>query len=199
MGTGSQRHQCAQLCVNTVGSYRCSCRRQYQLARDGVSCTGQRLIPPGVSRELANLHCFFVFIIIFLFIIILFFMFLPFFILSFVILLCGAKFWVKMILTRPRYRDDLAHIWPSPSDVNECNSTDERRHNCEHFCTNVVGSFLCSCIAGYRLTNDLFSCEGQLPSSSHDGAASTSRCIATRRQIADDSPIMFSWTASCFA
>ena len=33
-------HQCdsTQICINTVGSYNCSCESEYCLANDGVTC-----------------------------------------------------------------------------------------------------------------------------------------------------------------
>ena len=31
-------HQCTQICMNTVGSYNCSCESEYCLASDGVTC-----------------------------------------------------------------------------------------------------------------------------------------------------------------
>ena len=33
-------HSCAHLCVNTEGSYQCSCPEGYQLAPDGRNCSG---------------------------------------------------------------------------------------------------------------------------------------------------------------
>ena len=42
-------------------------------------------------------------------------------------------------------------------DVDEC-QTDE--HNCNQTCTNTLGSFECSCRAGYSLQDDGVMCEG---------------------------------------
>ena len=39
-------------------------------------------------------------------------------------------------------------------DTNECSTT----NNCEHICSNTIGSYECSCISGYSLEPDLFSC-----------------------------------------
>ncbi|KAK2105722.1 Multiple epidermal growth factor-like domains protein 6 [Saguinus oedipus] len=43
----------------------------------------------------------------------------------------------------------------SPADVDECASG---RGGCEHHCTNLAGSFQCSCEAGYRLHEDRRGC-----------------------------------------
>ena len=44
------------------------------------------------------------------------------------------------------------------TDENEC-----QRNNggCEMMCTNTVGSFQCSCNAGFALSADNFSCDGK--------------------------------------
>ena len=42
-------------------------------------------------------------------------------------------------------------------DVDECN---EGLENCDHNCTNVDGSFECSCRHGFRLAPDGHSCFG---------------------------------------
>ena len=41
-------------------------------------------------------------------------------------------------------------------DINECNGD----HECDHSCTNVDGSFICSCDPGYQLQSDRRTCEG---------------------------------------
>ncbi|XP_062414880.1 epidermal growth factor-like protein 7 [Pungitius pungitius] len=42
---GEQR-PCAQMCLNTAGSYRCACRDGFGLARDGRSCQSLHPLPP---------------------------------------------------------------------------------------------------------------------------------------------------------
>ena len=42
-------------------------------------------------------------------------------------------------------------------DVNECNGDHEQ---CDHLCTNVDGSYICSCDPGYELQSDNRTCEG---------------------------------------
>ena len=44
-------------------------------------------------------------------------------------------------------------------DIDECKSLNG---GCEHICTNNNGSFFCTCLAGYVLTNDSLSCAGML-------------------------------------
>ena len=41
------------------------------------------------------------------------------------------------------------------SDVNECNN----ELSCQHGCTNLAGSYKCSCPKGYRLNKDNRTCE----------------------------------------
>ena len=36
----NSNHGCEHICVNELGSYRCSCRNGYQLGVDGKSCLG---------------------------------------------------------------------------------------------------------------------------------------------------------------
>ncbi|XP_017074068.1 multiple epidermal growth factor-like domains protein 6 [Drosophila eugracilis] len=43
-------------------------------------------------------------------------------------------------------------------DINECISL-TNPHNCQQECINAIGSFNCSCIAGYHLMSDMKSCE----------------------------------------
>ena len=43
-------------------------------------------------------------------------------------------------------------------DVNECNGD----HECDQNCTNVDGSYICSCDPGFELQSDNVTCEGFL-------------------------------------
>ena len=40
--------------------------------------------------------------------------------------------------------------------IDECNGD----HECDHHCTNVNGTFICSCDFGYELKSDNRTCEG---------------------------------------
>lgn len=48
-----------------------------------------------------------------------------------------------------------------PADINECQRYPGRL--CGHKCENTPGSYLCSCSAGFRLSVDGRSCEGEGP------------------------------------
>ena len=43
-------------------------------------------------------------------------------------------------------------------DINECT---ENRDGCDQLCLNTVGSYLCNCTSGYRLTSDERTCHGK--------------------------------------
>lgn len=49
----------------------------------------------------------------------------------------------------------LQSIIMSLADIDECLSSP-----CEHICTNLVGSFQCSCNTGYQLDFNQRSCRG---------------------------------------
>ena len=46
-------------------------------------------------------------------------------------------------------------------DINEC---EENTHDCEMTCTNSAGSFVCECMDGYRLDDNMRNCSGMLMS-----------------------------------
>ena len=41
-------------------------------------------------------------------------------------------------------------------DVDECSQSN---HSCQHRCVNAIGSYVCSCDAGYSLTGDGRTCD----------------------------------------
>ena len=43
-------------------------------------------------------------------------------------------------------------------DINECNTNNG---GCEHFCTNTIGSYDCTCRVGYDLATDFHGCDGK--------------------------------------
>ena len=44
-------------------------------------------------------------------------------------------------------------------DSNECNTMNG---GCEHSCSNTIGSFVCSCFAGYELDTNDRNCSSKL-------------------------------------
>ena len=72
---------------------------------------------------------------------------------------------VMEVLALNMYSSKLSNIHCSYKiillDINECD--DEDSHNCEHNCTNTVGSFECSCNSGYRLDGNRGNCSGRYP------------------------------------
>ncbi len=52
---------------------------------------------------------------------------------------------------------DLSSDRVSCDEENECLT---RNGGCQHFCTNIPGSYECSCIKGYKLADNGFACEG---------------------------------------
>ena len=44
------------------------------------------------------------------------------------------------------------------TDIHECN---EMTHRCQHNCMNNAGSYTCSCMTGYTLSSDTYSCIGK--------------------------------------
>ena len=45
------------------------------------------------------------------------------------------------------------------SDINECSSNNG---GCSDICTNMIGSFSCSCHEGFVLDNDGLTCQGKV-------------------------------------
>ena len=46
---------CTQTCVNTIGSYLCTCRPGYRLANDTRGCNGQPKLSPALSIAISSL------------------------------------------------------------------------------------------------------------------------------------------------
>ena len=49
-------------------------------------------------------------------------------------------------------------------DVDECATN---QHRCSQGCKNSVGSYLCSCVDGFTLDNDGYTCNGNYKLSIH--------------------------------
>ena len=49
------------------------------------------------------------------------------------------------------------HVFFAP-DIDECAS--DSSNPCNQICTNTDGSFECSCMSGFQLESDGFTCEG---------------------------------------
>ena len=47
----------------------------------------------------------------------------------------------------------------TPTDIDECS---EGIVDCDHNCTNTIGSYACSCYSGYELDSINLSCSGKL-------------------------------------
>ena len=47
---------CEQMCINTIGSFYCSCGTGYQLDVDGFNCTGENFIM--INMLLVGSQCF---------------------------------------------------------------------------------------------------------------------------------------------
>ena len=47
-----------------------------------------------------------------------------------------------------------------PSDVDECAAFD--LNSCDQICNNTDGGYVCSCVDGYNLDADNFTCNGKL-------------------------------------
>ena len=97
--TAGNNGGCSQICINTIGSYACSCQAGYVLNADNRTCAGKYAI---------DTHC--------------------------------------------KKRSNL--YFP---DINECANNNG---NCTQTCINTIGSYFCSCTAGYALSADGRTCVG---------------------------------------
>ena len=50
-------------------------------------------------------------------------------------------------------------VYMPHTDVDECATNNG---GCDHYCTNTIGSFVCSCYPGYTLDGDGHTCLGEL-------------------------------------
>ena len=60
--------------------------------------------------------------------------------------------WVAHLLIAP-------NLFPLLIDIDECTTNQNR---CDQSCSNAVGSYTCSCVNGFTLDGDGFTCNGNL-------------------------------------
>ena len=53
---------------------------------------------------------------------------------------------------------NMLNIILNTKDIDECNGD----HECDHNCTNLEGSYICSCDPGFELQEDNRTCEGSV-------------------------------------
>ena len=51
----------------------------------------------------------------------------------------------------------LLNVWFFPTDIDECA---QALVECDHNCTNINGSYYCTCMDGYALESDNYTCTG---------------------------------------
>lgn len=157
--------QCAQICVNTFGSYACSCRDGFTLSEDGKSCfdvneciTGQHQCSQGCINVLGSYRCS---------------CSSPAFQLSTDGKTCydvnecltgqhscrgGMR---SCVNTFGSYRCSCPDGFQLSSDGSSCQDENEcvsNSHGCDQQCVNTIGSYQCRCNAGYELLSDARTC-----------------------------------------
>lgn len=131
---------CQQLCGNTVGSFQCSCTAGYNLASNGLSCTGNLSNEKMLKWEIL-MKCLFL-----------------------DINECTANTH-NCLGTCTNIQGSftcgcsggfqLAADGRSCNDINECTAG---THNCQSTCSNTQGSFTCGCQTGFQLASDGITC-----------------------------------------
>ena len=127
---GNDNGGCSQLCTNSSGILICSCQDGFLLHSDGSTCQG--------DDNFGNLQIQALFLNIKLF-----------------FLNIKLFFYVFSIIGNSPCL--VQHNNFVLSDINECSNTNG---GCSDICTNMIGSFSCSCHKGYALDNDGFTCQG---------------------------------------
>ena len=131
---------CSQLCTNTIGSYTCACHNGYQLGNDNHTCTDIDECTNdngGCEQTCTNTIGSFVCSC------------LDGYSLDHNNYNCTGTIILKILIPL------LDHFL----DINECIFSNG---DCNHDCTNIPGSYSCSCRAGYSLNTDGHNCSGEL-------------------------------------
>ena len=142
---------CAQNCVNTDGSYKCSCYNGFEMTSDGYTCVGEYpssclllyrcyvpdtqyniMITKSIITQSRNVYAQHI---------------------LHTIIVATINSFIYALL----YMIYNAIYVSILTDVNEC-----KRSNggCDHICTNTNGSHQCSCRDGYSLAEDNSHCVG---------------------------------------
>ena len=121
---------CEHICINTIGSFECSCLPGYMLNSDNQTCTGEPLY--------ADVH--------------------------------GKVSYDNYV---------IVYFF---SDIDEC---EKDSGGCEHgLCSNINGSFECSCRDGYHLDHDGRSCNGKSYCNQCGGVAACHNIVVPCQAIA---------------
>ncbi|CAH3044997.1 unnamed protein product [Porites lobata] len=160
----SNTNNCEQICVNTAGSYYCTCRDGFTSKADKQSCEDVNECEPSndcmhqCDNTPGSFNCscneFFV---------------------------VDPADWRKCVATNPCSPDPgCDHVCFSDAnnqpncdcfanfklqsdgrtctDINECDPATPL-HRCSHICQNIPGGYNCSCPGGYRLSDDGYTCD----------------------------------------
>ncbi|EGC34621.1 hypothetical protein DICPUDRAFT_34701, partial [Dictyostelium purpureum] len=128
---------CAQTCTNTPGSFACSCAAGYTLNPDGKGCTDINECATsngGCAQTCTNSPGSFA-------------------------CSCDSGYTLnadkKGCTGYLKLNIHFFFIIKTKIDINECATSNG---GCAHTCTNSIGSFVCSCDAGYTLNSDKKGC-----------------------------------------
>ncbi|XP_078670378.1 uncharacterized protein LOC144910800 isoform X2 [Branchiostoma floridae x Branchiostoma belcheri] len=135
---------CEQICTNTIGSFECSCRENFVLANDSLSCNADLPCYWQENRDIFG-NCFPVD--------------------------CDRGIYNQSDQCGDGVCCATGDKIQCCDDINECETNNG---GCEHNCTNTIGSFECSCMDNFLLANDDLACNGHTlddtePASKVDG------------------------------
>ncbi|XP_078670386.1 uncharacterized protein LOC144910800 isoform X9 [Branchiostoma floridae x Branchiostoma belcheri] len=124
---------CEQICTNTIGSFECSCRENFVLANDSLSCNADLPCYWQENRDIFG-NCFPVD--------------------------CDRGIYNQSDQCGDGVCCATGDKIQCCDDINECETNNG---GCEQICTNTIGSFECSCRENFVLANDSLSCNADLP------------------------------------